>query len=352
MERQLIDVRARRREPDRADARSGRDLVDGADDRQDRRCDVGQRDEPALDHEAALEHPVVSDELSQEVGHRGARPRNPPLGLEKAPLAFPREQRFAVVELKDEVDPATHRLDRVEQPKAGPARPGGQCHAAEDPVGEHAGGAGRELLGQAERHGQARVDRAAERDQRSEALVAAVRRGLVAEHPALRVARQVHVLPSCLADPVDGVGDGEYVVGERALESTLLPLRRAEVDDPGVGAVLAEDRDRARRRRHVVHLGGEHHRRDKQDRRTVVRRRRRAVAAGRRRAALLGRRVIPPQAVDALLGDDLVRGGLLVGRQSAKPRDLERILGRGSEPADRPGDLLRQEVHWNPGHVR
>ena len=184
-----------------------------------------------------------------------------------------------------------------------------------------------------------------------EAIVAPVRGGLVAEHPALGVAREVDVLPGRRSDPVDGVGDGEHVVGERSLESPLLLLRGAEVDDPRIGPVLAQDRDRARRRRDVVDLGGEHHRRDEQDRRAVIGRPRRPVAA-RRVAVAPSVGVVPPQPVDALLGDDLVRRRFLVGRQSAEPRHLERVLSGAAKAADRPRDLLWQEVHWNPAHLR
>ncbi len=54
---------------------------------------------------------------------------------------------------------------------------------------------GGHLLGQPERHRGARVDGTPERDQRTEALVAPVSRRLVAEHPALRVTAEMHVLP-------------------------------------------------------------------------------------------------------------------------------------------------------------
>ena len=71
----------------------------------------------------------------------------------------------------------------------------GNAQAAEHAVGEQVGGSGRELLRNPERHPVPGVDRAAERDQRAEALVAAVGGGLVTEHPALRVAAEVHVAP-------------------------------------------------------------------------------------------------------------------------------------------------------------
>ena len=101
---------------------------------------------------------------------------------------------------------------------------------------------------------------------RVDALAAPVRGGLVTEHPALRVAAEVDVAAGRLADAVDGVADGDDVVGEGALEPALLVLGGAEVDHPGVGAVLVQDGDRARRRRDVVDVGGEHQRRHEEHR--------------------------------------------------------------------------------------
>ena len=268
----------------------------------------------------------MGDELLQEIGQRRTGPRDPAVGLEKPPLALAPQQRLAVVELEDELDPVARRLDRVEQPEAGPARPGGERPSAEHAVGEQVGGARRELLRNPERHPEAGVDRAAERDHRAEALVAAVGGGLVAEHPALRVAAEVHVAAGLAPDPVDGIGDRDHVVGERSLESPLLALGRPEVDDPRIDPVVAQDRHRAGRRRDVVDLGREHHRRHQQDRRPTT-------------------AVVVAQLVDAMLGGDLVRRRLLVGRQAAEASDLQRVLRRGSESAYRPRDRLRHQLH-------
>ena len=131
---------------------AGRDLVDRADHRQDRARDVGEREEPVLDHEAALEHPVVGDELVQEVGHRRPRPRHPAVGLQEPALALAGQQRLAVVQPQDEVDPAAHRLDRIEQPKAGAARPRRHAPMPRTRVGEHVRRARRRALGDPERH--------------------------------------------------------------------------------------------------------------------------------------------------------------------------------------------------------
>ena len=76
-QRRLVDVGARRGAADRAHGGRRRDLVDLADEGQDRAGDVGERDEPVVDDEAALEHAVVGDELAQEVGQRRARARRP-----------------------------------------------------------------------------------------------------------------------------------------------------------------------------------------------------------------------------------------------------------------------------------
>ena len=44
-----------------------------------------------------------------------------------------------------------------------------------------------------------------------------------------------------LAHPIDRLRDREHVVGERALEPAPLALGRAEVDHPGIDAVLAQE---------------------------------------------------------------------------------------------------------------
>jgi hypothetical protein len=269
VERQLVHLGAGRGLQDRPHARRRGDLVDGPDDGQDRAVEVGQRDEPVLDRESALEHPVVGDELPDEVRHRGSGPGDPSLPLQEAPLALARQQRLAVVKLKQELDLVAQRLDRIEQLEAVAARPGRKAPSAKR-IGEQLGGAGGELLGKPERHRLARVDRTAERDQRPEAFVAAVGSRLVAEHAALRVAGEVHVLAGRIADPVDRVRHRQHVICQRALEAAGFALGRAEVDHPRVGAVLAQDRHRAGVRSDVINLGREHQRRYEQDRRAAA----------------------------------------------------------------------------------
>ena len=55
------------------------DVVNLADESQDRDIDVGERDQFAVDREAAGHHPVVGDELLEQLGDRRAAPRDPPL---------------------------------------------------------------------------------------------------------------------------------------------------------------------------------------------------------------------------------------------------------------------------------
>ena len=264
-QRQLVDLGSRRGAADRADPGRRGDLIDGADDREDRAGDVGERKQALVDHKPSLEHPVVRHELADEVRQRRPGPGHPAIGIQEPALALAREQSLAIVQLKDELGLAAQRLDGIQQPKAVAAGPGRQRSAAEQ-VGQQVGGADRQLLGQPERHPRARVDWAAERDQRSQAVVAAVGRGLIAEHPALGIAGEMDVGAGRLAHPVDRVGHRQHVVCKRALKPTGLALGRPEVDHPRIGAAIVQQADRAGGRRHVVDLGGEHQRRHQQDR--------------------------------------------------------------------------------------
>ena len=145
------------------------------------------------------------------------------------------------------------------------------------------------------------------------ALSPAKRGGLVAEHAALRVTGEVDVATRRLPDLSDGVRDRDDVIGQGALEPTLLALGGAEVDDPGIDPAIAKHRYGARRGRDVIDVGGEHQRRHEQCRRTG-------------RVGAPGGRAIPAQAVDALLGDDVVGAGLLARVESAEARDFDRVL--------------------------
>ena len=202
----------------------------------------------------------------------------------------------------------------------------GTVGPAED-LGERPGRGLRDLLGNPQRQRDPRVDRAAEGDHRVDPVAAAEGGRLVTEHAPLRVAAEVDVGAGRPADQVDRLGDGDDVVGEVALEPTLLALGGAEVDHPGVGALAVQDRDRARRRRDVVDVGREHQRRHQQHRRP-----------GR----LAG--VVVAQPEDRASRGDLERRRLLVGLEAAEARDLERVLRRGSQSRRRAQDGIRDQA--------
>jgi hypothetical protein len=120
----------------------------------------------------------------------------------------------------------------------------------------------------------------------------------------------------------------------------------AEVGDPRVGAVLAQDRHRAGARRVVVDLErGSAAARAPPVVRSV--RSGRSNGAGGRRAARSPRQT----------------AGLFVGRKAAEPRDLDRLLSGGAEAGDRSRDRSGQlrhrgqpcsresAPHRNKGHV-
>jgi hypothetical protein len=262
----------------------------------------------------------VADELLHQIGQRGAGIRDPALALEEAALTLARKQGLAVVELADEVEALAQRLRGVEQPKPGSARPGGE-RASPQGGGDRAGAPGRDRLGQAERERRSGVDRAPERDHAAQALTSAQRGRLVTEHSALRVAGEVHIATRRPPQSLDRVVHTHDVVGKRAIQSTGFVLGRTEVDDVGRHAVPIEDRDGARRRRDVVHLGAQHQRRDEEHGRALD-----PGAVGE----------IAPQAVDRPLGDDVERRWLLTRLQAPEADHLERVLGRGPDPPDRP----------------
>ena len=274
----------------------------------------------------------MGDELAHEVRQRRPRPGNPAVRFEEAPLPFAGKQRLAVVELEDELDLVPERLDRVEQAEAGAAEPCGHAGSPEE-IGKRLRQLSRHLFGEPERHPEPRVDRAPERDQRFQPRVAPIGGRLVAEHPALRVAGEVHVPARRLRDAVDRVGDRQHVVGERSLEPSLLLIGSTEVDHPRINAVLVQDRHAARTRGDVVHLRGEHHRRHQHHR-----------GAG----GAFASRVVVPELVDAMLQGDGVGRGLLARVEATEARNLERILRGCPEASDRPGDRFRQQRHRPP----
>ena len=127
------------------------DVVDLADDGQHRAVDVGQRHQVAVDGEAAGHHPVVRDELLEQLGDGGPGPGDPALGGQESALLFAGQQRLAVVQLAQEVQPRLRGLDRVEHLEAGARQPARDVDPAEDVVGHEVGGRGREARRQVHR---------------------------------------------------------------------------------------------------------------------------------------------------------------------------------------------------------
>ena len=72
---ELVDLGARRGAADGAHRVGMADRVGRADDGQDRHVDVGQGDQPVVDDEAALEHPVVQEVHLEELRDAPARTR-------------------------------------------------------------------------------------------------------------------------------------------------------------------------------------------------------------------------------------------------------------------------------------
>ena len=247
---------------------------------------------------------------------RRPRPGDPALAHQEAALALARQQRLAVVELEDEVEPAGAATSpgRAAGSRCGSSTPGPRC--ARRPPARTPAPHSATSSGIPSGSATAGVDRAAEGDHRVDPLAAPVGGGLVAEHPALRVAAEVDVAAGRLADAVDGVADARRR-GRRACARGRPPRARGRRSRPPTGRRRARaGRETAlERRRDVVDVGGEHQRRDEQHRR----------AGGR----ILG--VVVAQPVDRPLGGDLVRRRLLAGLEAAEARDLERVLGGGAE---------------------
>ena len=132
----LVDVGVGRGTFDAAHRGRLTDVVDLADERQNRTGDVGQRDQLSLDGEAARHHPVVRDELLEQFGHRRPGPCDPALTVEETALLLTRKQRFAVMQLHQELEARFHGLERIEQLKTGARHPTCDVDAVEDMVGE------------------------------------------------------------------------------------------------------------------------------------------------------------------------------------------------------------------------
>ena len=218
---EFVDVRLRGGTLDPAHRGGLTDVVDLADDGQHRAVDVGQRHQVAVNGEAAGHHAVVRDELLEQFGDRRTGPRDPAFGLQEAPLLFAGQQRLAVVQLAQEVQPRLRGLDRVEHLEPGARQPAGDVDAAEHVVGHEVGGRRRDAGRQVHRQAGQRVHRCAERDDAGEVLRPPEGRGLVGEHAALGVAGQMHVAAGDLLDGVDGLAERDDVVGEVAVHAAL-----------------------------------------------------------------------------------------------------------------------------------
>ena len=256
--RRLIDVGARSGLVHGPHSRGWSDFVDLADERQHRYRDIGQRDRATLDHEAALQHAIVGDELTHEVGQRRGGPGDPPVAHEKSPLPLPGEQRIPVVQLGDEVDSGPQRLQRVHQFEAETRGPRWQTpelqvvgHQPEHPAGH--------VLGDTKGNHAAGVGRAAKGHHRGQPDAAPIGGGLVAEHASLAVATEVHVTTRLLPYPVDRIADRQHVIGERALQSAFFVLGCTEVDHPRVDSGSGQVGHGADGGCHVVHVGRQHH---------------------------------------------------------------------------------------------
>ena len=281
---------------DAANGRGLADVVDLADDGEDRAVDVAERDEVASDGEPAAHHAVVGDELLEQFRDRRTRPRDVAIGHEEAALLLARQKCLAVVQLTNEVESRLRGLDRIEQlePRAG--QPAGNVDAAEDVVGHEVGGADRQAGGQVHRQSGQGVDGRPERDDARKVLRPSVRGGLVGEHAALRVAGEVDVAVGDLLHGVDGFAQRDDVIGEVALHAALDLVGGTEVDDPRIDARRVQDADGALVAGDVPHVGRHHHRVHHQHRRP-----------GRLRARPGVRREVPPQPIHRHALDDLER---------------------------------------------
>ena len=171
----------------------------------------------------------------------GPGPGDPTLGGQESALLFARQQRLAVVQLPQEFQPRLRGLDRVEHLEAGTRQPPWNVDPGEDVIGHEVGGGGREARRQIHRQSGQRVDRCTERHDAGEVLGPAIGRGLIGEHPTLRIARQVDVAARDLFDGVDGLAQRDDMVGEVAVHAALDLVGRPEVDDPRVDSRGVQD---------------------------------------------------------------------------------------------------------------
>jgi hypothetical protein len=109
--------------------------------------------------------------------------------------------------------------------KAGTGHPSGHGETVEDVVGDQLGAAARQGCGKSERETSERIDGATECDDAGQALGTSVGRGLIAEHAALRVARQMHPAAGVCVYRVDHPAQRDDMVAQSAFEPTGFPVR-------------------------------------------------------------------------------------------------------------------------------
>ena len=199
--------------------------------------DVRERHGATVDDEAAREHPVVDDELVDELLESRAGPGDEALSTQKPSSRFALFEGLPIVQLANEVHELADFLVNRKQLEAGARENARQPFEL---VERRVEGALRKLEQAAcdavldHREVSMNVDRASKRDQRSDALGVAIGGGLIREHPALRVSDDVHVVARCRAHPVDRIAHRLDVVVEGAFHAALFLLWGAEVDDPNV----------------------------------------------------------------------------------------------------------------------
>ena len=316
------------------------DVVDLADERQHRAGDVGESDQLPIDGEPAGHHAVVRDELREQFGHRRPRPGDPALAVQEAALLFARKQRFAIVQLKQELDARLGGLDRVEQLETRACQPARDVDAVEDVIGQETRHAHAEVGGKpAGKSGQG-VHGRPERHDARDILGPAVGGGLVAEHPALRVAGEMHVVSGGVLDRVDGLTQRDDVIGQRAVHAAVDLVGRAVVDHPGIQAGGVQDADGTLLLGDVPHIGRHHHRVDHEHRRS-----------GGLSPGAVVRREVAPELVHRSALDDLERRGHRPGLQTAPAGHLVPVLGGGHQPLQRSRDRRSQGRQVQIGHI-
>ena len=135
----FVDLGVGRCTPDTPHRGRLADVVNLADEGQDGARDIGERHELAVDGETTGHHPVVRNELLEQLGDRGSGPRDPAFRLQESALGFPGQQRLTVVELTHEIDPGFGGLEWIEHLKTGARQPTGNVEPVEDVVGHEIG---------------------------------------------------------------------------------------------------------------------------------------------------------------------------------------------------------------------